>query len=94
VAVVMPMLDMRLRAFLLALYMAWLGVYLRADDGRLTLRGRLTSTADAATTGLFYLDADELGVITINVGEVSYLGDYLAGTVGHRVVLVIGPEPR
>lgn len=73
----------------LLLFVSWLF----ADNGHVTLRGRLTATEGEAEDGSFTLDADEIGAITINPGSADYLRDYLAGSVGHRMTVTIEPAP-
>lgn len=82
-----------MRAFALAIYLAWIGLVLNADSQHVTLHGRLTATEGEAAEGSFTLDADEIGAITINPGYADYLRDYLAGSVGHRMTLTLEPEP-
>lgn len=65
----------------------------RADNARVTLHGRLTATAEEADEGSFTLDADEIGVITINPGNADYIRDFLKGSVGSEFTVTLGPTP-
>lgn len=81
------------RCVLLAIALLLVASWLWADSQRVTLRGRLTATEEDAAGGAFTLDADEIGIVTINPGYADYLRDYLAGSVGHRMTITLEPEP-
>lgn len=75
-------------------FVAWLAlVRLHADNGHLTLHGRLTATEEEADGGAFTLEVDEIGPVTINPGDNDYLRQFLKGSVGSGVTVTIGPTP-
>ena len=87
------MLDVRLRTWLLAIYLIVAGVLVHGDGQRVTLKGRLTATAVDSGEGRFTLVADGLDEpLTLLTVPDSYLHQYIEGSIGHRVVITIEPE--
>jgi hypothetical protein len=89
-------LDVRLRAFLFALWIVSLQQFAHAGTGiielhgetpRLTIHGRLVATEEEADDCVFHLDT-----VTITAPE-QYTCDWLAGSNGYRLVMTITPEP-
>lgn len=87
------MVDVRFRAFLLALYFAALGLFVMFGAGsKLTLKGKLYASESEAENGLFFIDPEgDSESISFMVNAGSYLSDYLKGTVGSNVVITIEP---
>lgn len=86
------MVDARPAVIVAVIVALALSMFLYADGQTVTLKGRLAGTEDARDTGQFVIEADELGAITLNVGQVSYMADYLDGYRNRRVVVTIGPD--
>lgn len=85
------MLQVSLRAVALALAVLLVAALLDAAT-RVTLKGKLFASEEQADNGLFTLDpeGDSEGITIQTSG--GYLGDYLRGSIGRTVVIIIEPQ--
>ena len=87
------MLDCRVRAFLLALYLAALGLTFAHGAVRgVTLHGKLYVVPETDCTFSLEPEGDSEGITAITLG--GYLCDYFAGSTAQRMTVTITPEGK
>lgn len=84
------LLDVRLRALVLALWIVSLQQFAHASTG-ITLHGRLLADEQEAADGIFVLATDDGERVTLTVSS-EYVRLYLEASVGHRFSLALNPE--
>lgn len=88
-------LDIRVRAFLLALYFAILPAFTHAQERRITLTGQLFVHPEGSPDYCnFFLvgDGDSDSIQVLSFSQDSYLCDYFRGSSAHRFTVVITPK--
>lgn len=88
------MLDIRLRAFALALYFAWLPAIMHGQERTLTLTGKMFVHPEGSPDycNFFFVgDGDSESIQMLSFSQDSYLCDYFRGSDAHTFKIAITP---
>ena len=88
------MLDIRWRAFAIAVYIAILPAFMHAQERKVTLTGTMFVNPDGSPDycNFFFIGAGESESIQmLSFSQDSYLCDYFKGSNSHAFTIVITP---